>query len=62
VFAILGIRITFFSHAAANQFPANIDYEGINSYGNYNPAALSNPNVGAVDISMNWGSNRAPAG
>lgn len=40
--------------AGSRAYPANIDYEGINSYGNYTPAALANPNIGAVDISMNW--------
>ncbi len=39
---------------AGGHIPANIDYEGIVNYGNYNPEALANPNVGAVDISMNW--------
>ena len=29
---------------------ANIDYEGFTSYGTYNPAALNNANIGAVDI------------
>jgi hypothetical protein len=33
---------------------ANIDYEGFTSYGTYNPAALNNANIGAVDINMNW--------
>ncbi len=33
---------------------ANIDYEGFSSYGTYNPAALNNANIGAVDINMNW--------
>lgn len=37
-----------------NEYPANIDYEGIFTYGNYNPAALANPNIGGIDISMNW--------
>ena len=43
-------------HAAASTltYPANIDYEGIVNYGNYNPATLANPNIGAVDISLNW--------
>lgn len=40
--------------AGTRPYPANIDYEGINSYGNYTVAALNNPNIGAVDISMNW--------
>jgi hypothetical protein len=40
--------------AGTRPYPANIDYEGINSYGNYTTAALNNPNIGAVDISMNW--------
>jgi hypothetical protein len=39
---------------ASSSFPANIDYEGLTGYGNYNPAALANPNIGAVDVSMNW--------
>jgi hypothetical protein len=33
---------------------ANVDYEGFTSYGIYNPAALNNANIGAVDINMNW--------
>jgi hypothetical protein len=33
---------------------ANIDYEGFTSYGIYNPSALNNANIGAVDINMNW--------
>ena len=33
---------------------ANVDYEGFTSYGVYNPAALNNANIGAVDINMNW--------
>src|SRR5579884_4505002 len=40
--------------AGTASYPANIDYGGILGYGNYDPAALTNPNVGAVDISMNW--------
>lgn len=40
--------------AGTNVYPANIDYEGITNYGNYTPAVLTNPNIGAVDISMNW--------
>ena len=35
-------------------FSANIDFESMNSYGTYNPAALANPSIGAVDINMNW--------
>lgn len=35
-------------------YPANIDFEPMNSYGTYNPAALDNPNIEAVDINMNW--------
>ena len=34
--------------------PANIDYEGDGNYGNYSQAALSNPNVGGVDLSYDW--------
>jgi hypothetical protein len=35
-------------------FAANIDFESMASYGTYNPAALANPTIGAVDINMNW--------
>ena len=35
-------------------YAANIDFESMNSYGTYNPAALANPSIGAVDINMNW--------
>jgi len=37
-------------------YAANIDFESISSYGTYNPAALNNPNIAAVDINMNWAS------
>ena len=36
------------------RYPANIDYERFTSYGTYNSAALSNANIGAVDVNMNW--------
>lgn len=32
---------------------ANIDFEP-GGYGTYNPAALSNPNIGGVDLNLNW--------
>jgi hypothetical protein len=35
-------------------YPANIDLEPINSFGTYNPKALANPNIAAVDVNMNW--------
>lgn len=35
-------------------YPANIDFEPLESYGTFNPAALSNPNIKAVDVNMNW--------
>jgi hypothetical protein len=35
-------------------YPANIDLEPLGSYGTYSQAALSNPNIGAVDVNMNW--------
>jgi hypothetical protein len=35
-------------------YAANIDFEPISSYGTYNPAALANPNIAAVDVNMNW--------
>lgn len=38
----------------SGSYPANIDYEGISQYGNYNPDALTNPNIAGVDLSMNW--------
>jgi len=38
----------------SSPFPANIDFESLSSYGTYNPAALANPNIGAVDVNMNW--------
>lgn len=38
----------------ASPYPANIDFEPIDSYGTYNPSVLSNPNIGAVDVNMNW--------
>ena len=44
----------FPSQSPSMQYPANIDFEPMDSYGTYNPAALTNPNVGAVDINMNW--------
>jgi hypothetical protein len=57
IFAII-LPFTFFfpqqNAAGTSYYPANIDYEGIVNYGNYNPAALADPNIGAVDISMNW--------
>jgi hypothetical protein len=57
LFALL-VPFTFFAPrqnaSGSSSFPANIDYEGIANYGNYNPAALTDPNIGAVDISMNW--------
>jgi len=34
-------------------YPANIEYDP-SGYGTYNHAALSDPNVGAVDINLNW--------
>jgi len=42
------------SHITSSPYLANIDFEPINSYGTYNPAALTNPNIGAIDINMNW--------
>ncbi|HEV3212006.1 MAG TPA: hypothetical protein VGZ03_01280 [Acidimicrobiales bacterium] len=33
--------------------PANIEYDPM-GYGTYNQAALTNPNIGAVDINLNW--------
>src|SRR5579875_2384526 len=33
---------------------ANIDFDRVSGYGNYDPAALANPNVGGVDIMMDW--------
>jgi hypothetical protein len=35
------------------KYPANIEYDP-SGYGTYNLAALNNPNIGAVDISLNW--------
>ncbi len=35
-------------------YAANIDFESMSSYGTYNPAALANPSIAAVDINMNW--------
>ena len=55
VFALLFILFVPRQYAiGTSSYPANIDFEGISNYGNYNPDALANPNVGAVDISMNW--------
>lgn len=34
-------------------YPANIEYDPT-GYGTYNHAALTNPNIGAVDINLNW--------
>ena len=34
--------------------PANIEYDGDVSYGSYQSGNLSNPNVAAVDINMDW--------
>jgi hypothetical protein len=39
--------------AASAKYPANIEYDP-SGYGKYNKAALTNPNIGAVDISLNW--------
>ena len=36
-----------------SSFPANIEYDPA-GYGTYNQAALTNPNIGAVDINLNW--------
>lgn len=44
------------SASSTGGYPANIDFEPIDSYGTYNAAALANPAVGAVDINMNWSS------
>lgn len=38
---------------AIASYPANIEYDP-GGYGKYNQAALINPNIGAVDINMNW--------
>ena len=44
------------SHAAgsSSQYPANIEYDGDSAYGTYIQSNLTNPNIGAVDINMNW--------
>jgi hypothetical protein len=42
------------SPPSPSAYPANIDLEPLDSYGTYNPDALNNPNLGAVDINMNW--------
>jgi hypothetical protein len=34
-------------------YPANIEYDP-SGYGTYNEAALADPNIGAVDINLNW--------
>jgi hypothetical protein len=39
--------------AASVKYPANIEYDP-SGYGTYNAAALKNPNIGAVDINLNW--------
>jgi hypothetical protein len=38
---------------SSSVYPANIEYD-VNGYGQYNQGDLTNPNVGAVDIIMNW--------
>jgi len=39
--------------AHRSSYPANIEYDPT-GYGTFNPAALTNPNIGAVDINLNW--------
>jgi hypothetical protein len=41
------------SNAAGVTYPANIEYDP-SGYGTYNQGALTNPNIGAVDINLNW--------
>ncbi len=36
-----------------NVYPANIEYNN-GGYGMYNPAALTDPNIGAIDVTMDW--------
>lgn len=42
------------SPTTSPSFPANIDLEPIRSYGTYSQAALTNPNIGAIDVNMTW--------
>jgi hypothetical protein len=46
--------VVLFPASVYATFPANIDFEDEASYGTYTPAALNNPNIGAVDINLNW--------
>lgn len=45
------------SHPANIEFPANVEFDnpGTYQYGGFNPASLSNPNVGGVVINLSWG-------
>lgn len=60
---LLALSLTIFfvrqqntSLPVRSAYPANIDFEPLESYGTYNPTALSNPNIRAVDVNMNWAS------
>jgi hypothetical protein len=54
-FVALGALLMIPASAGADsvKYPANIEYDP-SGYGTYNHAALKNPNIGAVDISLNW--------
>src|SRR5947209_4881371 len=40
--------------ANGSSYPANIEYDHNTAYGGYEQSNLTNPNIGAVDINMNW--------
>src|SRR5437899_11904355 len=40
--------------ASGSIYPANIEYDHNTPYGWYEQSNLTNPNIGAVDINMNW--------
>src|SRR5205085_7651508 len=42
------------ARASGSSYPANIEYDHNTAYGWYEQSNLTNPNIGAVDINMNW--------
>lgn len=42
------------AHAATKLYPANIEFDHQKPYGWYEASNLTNPNIGAVDITLNW--------
>lgn len=50
---VTGTTISRSPISSSNSYPANIEYNN-GGYGVYSQAALTNPHIGAVDVTMDW--------